>query len=157
MSWDDFDANRDGMITQDEFSAGLDKSGAWDAWDVNDDRKLSEREVDAAVYRAFDINDSGNWDQAELEAYADYVLGGQGSVGPANFADYAYADEDGRTMSPQEFVAMMDERGRKDFDMDGDGELTADEFQQSVMKAYDRNDSGRLEQNEFESFRRDMS
>jgi hypothetical protein len=56
LTWGDWDGNSDGQVDQDEFSAGMQKHGAFARWDSDGDKRLSEEEFERGMFRDYDVN-----------------------------------------------------------------------------------------------------
>lgn len=79
-----WDANTDGMLSADEYSAGIelqedrDAFGAWDdhyaGWDSDGDGFLSADEYNTGLWGAFDADDDDFWSQDELKAWEEDKL-----------------------------------------------------------------------------------
>lgn len=65
MAQTDWDANADGQIDQDEFSAGLESDGPFDDWDTDRDESLSREEFDAGMMSSFDTDGDGILNEPE--------------------------------------------------------------------------------------------
>jgi Ca2+-binding EF-hand superfamily protein len=71
-----WDADDDGVISEDEFQAGIEKEGIWTDWDANQDKKLDEEEFTVSAenvgmtdldFNAFDADDDGSVDGEEFQ------------------------------------------------------------------------------------------
>ena len=56
MNWADWDSNADSQLDQNEFTAGLDADGAYDAWDGDRDGMLSRDEFNEGMFSTLDSN-----------------------------------------------------------------------------------------------------
>lgn len=52
----DWDSNGDGQIDQGEFSAGMQKQGAFARWDTDRDKSLTEEEFERGMFKDYDVN-----------------------------------------------------------------------------------------------------
>lgn len=67
----DLDDNADCMVSEDEFFDAYDESGLYDTWDANDDGMLSEDEFGEGLFTFYDDNDDGYIDEGEMEVSDD--------------------------------------------------------------------------------------
>ncbi len=58
-SYDMWDADGDGQLTEQEFNTGFENNGLYDDWDANGDGSLSEDEFGSGLYDSWDANDDG--------------------------------------------------------------------------------------------------
>jgi EF hand len=75
LAQSDWDANADGSIDREEFSAGLGEN-AYGSWDTDQDGMLSREEYEAGVEMQDDADSFGTWDErySEWDADADEML-----------------------------------------------------------------------------------
>ncbi|MFP3945257.1 MAG: EF-hand domain-containing protein [Alphaproteobacteria bacterium] len=67
----EWDADGDGILTEEEFSEAWDGAGTFDEWDVDGDGVLSEEEFRQGVFDAHDEDDDGELDEEEFAAAED--------------------------------------------------------------------------------------
>ena len=66
-----WDANEDGVLDNEEFSAGFGESDVYSTWDADGDGMLSEDEFNEGVYGAYDEDDSGAIEEEEFGDIGD--------------------------------------------------------------------------------------
>jgi Ca2+-binding EF-hand superfamily protein len=127
--WLEADANKDGVVTQEEIAALFERKGAerFAEQDKNKDGVLSRDEVQRMpqeIFEKIDANKDGNLSQSELIAMHGKKHDGKG--GP--FADID-ANGDGK-ITKAESEAFVGERF-KELDLNGDGAITRDEMREA--------------------------
>lgn len=66
MGYDDWDADGDGALSEDEFMTGFGEVGAYDSWDEDGDGSLTEDEFNAGIFDSYDDDDSGVIEEPEF-------------------------------------------------------------------------------------------
>lgn len=67
-TYTDWDADRSGLIDENEFMTGGERYGMFNAWDTNRDTYLDETEYDTGLFGVFDTNDDTYLDGNEWTA-----------------------------------------------------------------------------------------
>lgn len=70
---EEWDADGDGALSEEEFNTGFDSVGTYDEWDADDDGMLSEEEYNAGVFGGYDDDESGVIEEPELGDVGDDV------------------------------------------------------------------------------------
>lgn len=78
-SFDEWDANNDSYLDEDEFFDAYDEVGYYDEWNEDDDDSLSEMEWERGIDEHLGAYDSG--------VYSDWDLNGDGNVGQEEFQE----------------------------------------------------------------------
>lgn len=91
-------ANEDGVLDMQEFRRGLERSGTFAEWDLDDDEELGFSEFATGLYRLWDTSGDGilsvdEWDTAVdfLEAWDE---DGSGTISRTEFAEGPYERSD---------------------------------------------------------------
>lgn len=71
-----FDVNRDdqGRAAFEDFNAGFDQMGTYDAWDADKDGMLSREEFNHGVWAYYDMNDDDFLDDTEMSTMGNDTL-----------------------------------------------------------------------------------
>lgn len=69
QTFQEWDTDTNQELSQDEWTQGFGETGIFDDWDANDDGMLEEDEFHEGVYSAYDQNDDDILDEDE---FADY-------------------------------------------------------------------------------------
>ena len=104
----DWDTDGDQMISQDEFRAGWDEAGVFDAWDADDDDAVSQEEFDAGVAEADDASD---WADADIAAWDEDA---SGDLSGDEFANAVFTEHDADASgdwNEEETAAFGDDAG----------------------------------------------
>ncbi len=140
-----YDLDGNSEINDNEFNEAY--GGAFDEYDENDDGLLDDGEFSGGLFDAFDANDDDILDENEYNAGFESYYGDDYEYG---FSDW---DADGDSeITEAEFGEGFGTYGTglyDDFDADGNSELTDTEFGRGMFGIYDADESGFLDENEY--------
>ena len=74
--WEEYDANQDALVDENEFGAGFGAGGVFGGWDEDDDELLSQDEWGAGMFGAYDRDGDAAWNQEEFGAFGERRFGG---------------------------------------------------------------------------------
>ena len=66
-----WDADQDGILSEEEFGTGFGENEAFDSWDADGDGLLSEDEFNTGVFGSYDEDDSGAIEEPEFGDIGD--------------------------------------------------------------------------------------
>jgi hypothetical protein len=69
----DWDADADGMLSEEEFGVGFGEDGVYGGWDEDGDGALSEDEFNAGVFGGYDEDESGIIEEPEFGDVGDDI------------------------------------------------------------------------------------
>ncbi len=69
----DWDADKDGVVNQEEFKTGWNDMGTYGEWDTDGNGALSEDEFDAGLYSGYDADNSGVIEEPEFGDVGDDI------------------------------------------------------------------------------------
>ena len=69
--YNEWNTDNEAGITEEEWGAGFDETGAFDEWDEDDDGFLDEDEFTAGVFGGYDEDDDGILTEEEFGAYEE--------------------------------------------------------------------------------------
>jgi Ca2+-binding EF-hand superfamily protein len=139
------DSNGDGTLSRDEYGVAWKRLRAFDYWDSDQDGLIETEEYTSGVRERYDYDRSQNLSRAEWEratpwsegfgAYENYDINADDSIdeeewnrGVENFAyDRAFDNDEDESLNEDEYMDMTYDSS----DMDGDGKITFEEFEQS--------------------------
>ncbi len=142
----DWDQDGDRQLTLVEFKAGLKKHDVYGKWDTDGSGGLVDREYQNALFNAWDSNRDGIVDSFEFRDSASHWVGRDVTYGA--FADW---DLDG----DMEIVAAEFDKGVKkyhffeSYDADGNGEISDQEYQTALFNAWDMDGDQRIDAVEY--------
>ena len=140
-TYQDWDADRSGDLTQTEFDDHFQTFEGWSQWDANRDQSLDEAEAAQVQWRMFDRNGDGRLEQSEWDEGVQ-SLGVQGR--------YSEGDRDGDGQLTQaEFTQWFEQKAWSEWDTNGDGVVGRDEAADTLWKMWDGNDDDKVEENEW--------
>lgn len=130
---------------EDEYHAAFDTTSHYEAWDVDEDKFLSEEEFTTSFYQTWDLNNDGRISQGEWNT----VLSDYGNVIDA--ADWQAWDTDGDGfMERVEFDTNFAEMGwHENWDKDEDNLITEREYTTGVFTMWDTNGDNVLDETEY--------
>lgn len=71
MSYDTWDADNDGILSQEEFNEGIAETGVYSDWDTDATAGLNEEEFYGGAYNVVDQDDDGVLAEQEYGEYQD--------------------------------------------------------------------------------------
>ena len=119
-------------LSQDRFQQGLGESGAYGAWDRDDNAMLDQDEFARGVYWSWDADNDQQVTEEEFTAGTDRWFGEDFE---SAFTDWD-ADGDG-VINQQDFAANWDREYYSDWDTNQDAMLDEQEFGQGVYQTAD--------------------
>lgn len=145
VTYNDYDANRDGAIDNDEFNERF--SDNYDDYDTNRDGSISDRELYEANFNSLDDNGDRNLTQEEWEVGYDNMYGEH-----LDSNDFNRYDSDGNeNISNEEYYnSLRTTDYYSSFDTNSDGSLDRDEMNQGIFNQWDRNQDGRIDNTEYD-------
>ena len=69
--WDQWDANADGVLAEDEFNTAFGEAGVYGEWDEDDDGALTQDEFGGGVFGLYDEDEDGAWSEEEFGAFEE--------------------------------------------------------------------------------------
>lgn len=143
-SFQEWDADGDGMLAPREFSETFAEREVYDDLDADGDGEVGEEDFHAWMWTSLDANDDDEVDERQFtrftERWSDDLE--WGSYGEWD------ADEDG-TLTDSEFQTGISEVGVfDDWDEDGDGVIAQDQFCANLFGLWDTNGDEMLEPDE---------
>lgn len=158
QEWTDWDGDSDGALTFEEFSQGLATRLDFAGWDADGDGKLSEEELGGGVFGRYDRDTNEAIEKAET-AQLEGDFGADGLWEPEGVTDVeavdseTTADAPGDVVTPDE-VVDVDRAKLPDWDIDGDGLIVAQEFQDGfrdwgTFAEFDADDDGGITEDEL--------
>lgn len=159
-TWEDWDANGDGDITEEEWDESFAGSSTFDDWDVDGDGVINESEYSTGLFGTFDANDDGDITEEEWEQsfdvenvydgwYDAWDVNDDGVLDSNEFSaglyDYYDANDNG-VFDEQEWDKNFDlDRTHNSryagWDINNDGTLDEQEFSSGMFERYDANDN----------------
>lgn len=117
---------------------------SYDAWDLDDDGRLTREELDVGLFEAWDHDDDARIDRAELEAGAASWL----SPEERDFALWD-VDGDGRIDRDELRAGVVRIGLFERFDRNGDGHVTDLELADTTFAYWDTDASGAIDEDEW--------
>ena len=143
-SFSKWDTDRDGKVTQKEFDDALQRNSMAAGWDEDGDGQLSDMEFATGFYWTWDLDGDGSVDRREYDSGCGAFFPSPDTYGTFDQYD---ADGDGR-LSLDEFAALTSKVYPK-WDRDGNRKLTERELQAAWYHTWDVNADGLLEHSEY--------
>ena len=69
--WDEWDADDDSAVAEEEFGTGFEEAGVYGEWDQDQDGALSADEFDSGVFGLYDQDEDGAWSEEEYGAFEE--------------------------------------------------------------------------------------
>lgn len=131
----DWDNDGNLELSDSEFSEGFGETGTYDAWDRDETAGLSEGEFATGMFSRWDTDNDLQITEEEYEVGTERWYGADYDT---PFADY---DTDGSGyIDTTEFGETWDSDYYSEWDADGDGLLTEEEYTTGVYETADVND-----------------
>lgn len=142
----DFDENSDGFLDEGEVSGIYENN--FNVWDADNDGTLNEEEF---LNTTFTNTDTNNDDQISQE---EWDTGYAAFFGNWTEDDFATFDEDGDGMLDNDEWnnVFADSEWFETFDEDNNSMLTEEEWDTGLFNDWDTDDSGMIDENEFNVF-----
>ncbi len=137
----------DSQVDEWDFAKAVEVLGLYDAWDANGDGLVSEEEFEAVVFQIWDADDSGVVERGEWEQAASAWHRSQQPVG--GFVDWD-PDGDGQIGRDELRSGVLTTNLFRYWDANDDGYLTQAEFAAEAYAVWDTNDNGMIERKEWE-------
>jgi len=139
-----YDADRDSMINQDEFSKMY--TSSYNDYDLNKDAQITDRELYDYSFNKLDKNgdrelDSSEWQIGYDNLYSNYLKTG----------DYTSYDSDrnDRISKNEYYESFRNSNYFNDYDTNGDTFIDADELRARMYRDFDLNEDGLIDENEY--------
>ena len=140
-SWDD---NKDLRWDKQEFRAGLQETGLFNEWDLDDDGTFTEDEFNQGLFNEWDEDGNG------------YLSNEEYAIGNAAWEDDfgnnydAWDINDDYILDSNEFNAGIGKTGLySDWDTNDDNMFSEDEFYSGFYDSWDNNSDGFIDSNEY--------
>lgn len=69
--WNEWDSDRSGDLSLDEWDAGFNEEGVYEEWDADRDGMLDGDEYSQGIFNRYDRNQDGIWDEEEYGTWQD--------------------------------------------------------------------------------------
>jgi len=140
-TYEQWDADRSGDVTQQEFDTRFQNFQGWTQWDRNGDQNLDESEAAGVQWKMWDKNGDNRLEESEWQTGIEH-LGLQ--------AEYGEADREGDgQVSQAEFTQWFEQNAWDEWDANGDGVVGRDEAADVLWNMWDGNDDNRVDQSEW--------
>ncbi len=147
LTFQDFDTDNDGFISQQEFEAVF-TANYYDDWDREDDDYLDDEDFYYGTYYMWDQDDD------ELLSEEEWIMGYDHYYGNYIFDDYEGIDVDGDGFI--EYEEYSNVLGDTDYylnwDADASEYLNEEELATGVFQIWDVDNSGLIEKDEYAQF-----
>lgn len=155
-TWEGWDGDADGILTEQEFVEGFNARATFGTWDANADAMLDEPEFDAGVWGLYDRDVTGGLEEAEVGAFeTDWAEGGMW-YDDENLVENWDVDGDGVILQ-NEWADSIGEVGLLGaFDANADGTVDEAEFGAGIFDRYDEDGDGVIQEAELTDLGDDM-
>ncbi len=148
LTFNDFDRDDDSKIQLSEFIKVF-TANYYNDWNTNDDDYLDDEDFYSSSYGTWDVDKNKIIDQEEWEHGYNYFY--------RDYFDNDYNDWDineDNYLTYKEYKRGIEKTGiYKKWDLDQDNILSDEELARGVFKAWDINDNGVIDPDEFKEFK----
>lgn len=140
--YDDWDANDNDALEENEFHEGFPQTNYYDGWDENDDNLIDQNEFYDGTYSTLDVDNDNFLSSSEWELLGD---------SENDYGEFSLWDTDNDALIDyNEYRENADENGVfTSWDQDDNSSLDENEFGDGVFVTWDRNKDNKIDENEY--------